>query len=196
MSHAYLKKNLDRLSFELKIVFLVHVLTMFFCLAPWFSAVPLYDDPFYYTAFEGSHFPGFMIGICIFLVSFIVSAFFGNKMVEYRRVVLPFSENKFYVMAGGQQIVLLVLMWSVLFSMGQDFESSEIRFGFFATFIAQVAGLTAALLHIKNVKQRSVRELLNSFKVDQLPREEPAPPVLEKKPLDPDQSGVEIKINH
>ena len=35
-----------------------------------------------------------------------------------------------------------------------EYEIAEIRFGFFATFIAQIVGLTAAFLNIQNEEQK------------------------------------------
>ncbi len=149
MKHASLNKNYQSLSFELKIIFWAHLITAIFCFFPWFTTNPLYDNSFYYNAFEGT---GFLIGIFIFVLSLCIALFFLNRLLEYRKIKLSFPEPLLYLLIGLEQLILLILMWSVLFSMSQEFEFAEVRFGFYVAFIAQIISFTAAFLSIKMEK--------------------------------------------
>ncbi len=158
MKTAFLRKNFQNFSFELQVIFFAHLATAIFCFFPWFAADPAYEDPFFNTAFGGA---GFLIGIFIFLVSISIVLFLLNRLFEYQKVKLSFSESAFYFYAGIEQIVFLVLMWSVLFYISRTYEVSEIRFGFYGAILAQIMGLTAAFLNIKNEKRDSVRNFFS-----------------------------------
>ena len=164
MKYAFLVKNFNHLSFEEKTIFLAHLGTAVSCLFPWFSASPLYGESISYLAFFG---PGFLIGFFIFLISMTVSLFFVDKILETKkfksltRNLSNLQLNYLFVAAGVEQIVFLVLMWSVLLSVGNDFGESEIRFGIFMAFLAQVVGLTAAFLAIQNEKQKAAKSFFS-----------------------------------
>lgn len=154
MKYAFVHKNFRQLSFERKTIFLAHALTLVFCFFPWFSADPVYESEFFYNAFEGA---GFLIGTFIFLISLIITLLFVDRLLEKRKVKLPFPENWLYFGAGLQQLLLLVIMWSVLAAIGNDFENHEIRFGIFFVFIAQVCALVATFLDFQLEQQKKAR---------------------------------------
>lgn len=154
MKYAYIHKNFRNLSFEKKIIFLVHAFTLVFCFAPWFSATPVYTDAFFYNAFEG---PSFLIGTLIFLISLTIFLLYIDRIFEKQKVTLSFSENILYFVTGSQQILLLILAWSVLMISGREFETHSIRFGIFVIFILQVAGLVATFLNYQIEQQKKAQ---------------------------------------
>lgn len=155
MKHAYLHKNFRNLSFEKKLIFLSHAFTLIFCFFPWFSASPVYIDEFFYNAFEG---PTYLIGMLVFLISFLIFLLFLDRLFEKQKVTLSFSENILYFVCGAQQILLLVLAWSVLMVIGREFENHEIRFGISVIFILQVIGLVATFLNYQINQQKKVKQ--------------------------------------
>lgn len=154
MKYAFLHKNFRDLTFERKTIFLAHLATILFCFTPWFSADPVYEEEFFFNAFQGT---GFLIGFFIFLISLIIVLLFMDQLFEKRKIKLSFSENILYFSTGAQQILLLILMWSVLASVGNQFESHSIRFGIFLTFMAQIAGLVATFLNFQIEKQNQAK---------------------------------------
>ncbi len=158
MKHAFIHKNFRNLSFEKKTIFLSHLLTLVFCFFPWFYATDSYDGPFWYSAFGG---PSFLIGFLIFLISFVIVILFIDRLLEKETVKLPFSENTLYFAAGAQQILLIILAWSVLSSKGTEFADYEIRFGIFLVFVAQVSGLVATFLNAQLEAQHKARNFFN-----------------------------------
>ncbi len=154
MRHAFLHKNFRELNFEKKAVLISHVLTLIFCWFPWFEASKDYIPTFNYNAFSG---PGFLIGTFVFLISLLVVVYFLDRLFESERVKLPMSENSLFFAAGALQILLIVLAWSVLFSVGRDFSESGLRFGIFLTFVSQVAGLVATFLNAQLDRQTQAR---------------------------------------
>ncbi len=164
MKYAFLHKNFQALTFELRVIFLAHLANVILCFTPWFYAAPGYDEPFYNNAFQGV---GFLIGTFIFLLSLSVVGLFVNRLCEYHKIKKWYiPESHFYFLVGLLQILLLILMWSVLFYVSREYEVSEIRFGFFATFLAQIAGLTAAGLNIKSEKKKNVQSFFHNPPLD------------------------------
>ena len=155
MKYAFVHRNFRALSFEKKTIFLAHLATMIVCFIPWFSAEPVYGDPFFYNAFTG---PAFLIGYVIFLISLVIFLLFLDRLLDKRKIKLTFSENYLYGICGLEQLLLLVLTWSVLAVSGNQFESSMVRFGIFVALIAQVVGLVATFLELQQDKQEQVKE--------------------------------------
>lgn len=155
MRYAYVHKNLRRLSFEKKVILGSHALTVLACFFPWFGAKPLYEPDFFYSAFSG---PGFLIGYFIFTISLVIVLLFVDRLLEKEVIKLPFSENYLYFGAGAQQILLIILMWSVLLSTGDDYAKHAIRFGIFIAFIAQVSGLVATFLNYQLDRQHEAKQ--------------------------------------
>ncbi len=168
MKYAFLAKNFNNLSFEQRVVFLAHAGTALFCFFPWLSIEPLYDEPYWHSAFGGS---GALIGAFVFLVSLGVSIFFADKLFESKKISLPFPENSLFFVAGIEQVIFLILAWSVLLSGASDFESSEIRFGISLSFLAQAAGIVAAYLQIQKDKVRATQEFFELPRKHSLPRQ-------------------------
>lgn len=158
MKYAFLHKNFRNLSIEKKAIFLAHFATLVLCFFPWFSATPVYDEAFFYNAFGG---PSFLIGFFIFMISFVIVILFFDRLLEKQKVQLPFSESMLYFVAGAEQMLLLVLSWSVLASTGMEYENHAIRFGLFLVFIAQVSGLVATFLFYQIEQQAKAK---NFFK--------------------------------
>jgi len=149
MKYAFLVKNFKNLSFEQKVIFLAHAGTVIFCFFPWLSVEPMYDNPYWHSAFGGS---GALIGAFIFLFSLGIVLFFIDKIFDAKRISLPFSENILFFTAGIEQLVFLILAWSVMVSGASGFESSEIRFGISLCFLSQVTGLMATYLQSQKNK--------------------------------------------
>ena len=138
----------------MRVIFLAHALTALFCFLPWISVEPLYDSPYWNSGFFG---PSGLIGLFIFLFSISVVVIFFDKLLETKRIKLPFSEESFFFGVGAQQVLLIVMAWSVLVSVSRDFEVSEIRFGIFVALLSQIIGLVAASLQMKkDRKQRAM----------------------------------------
>lgn len=154
MKYAYLNRNFKKLSFEERVIFLSHAATALFCFFPWISVEPLYDEPYWNSAFSG---PGALIGAFIFGVSLLVALFFLDQIMETKRVNLPFASRYLFYGAGAEQLIFLVLSWSVLMSVTRDFESSEIRFGIFACLLAQVVGLVSAYLYAQAEQKKKAK---------------------------------------
>ncbi len=151
---AFMRKNFRELSFEMRVIFLAHALTVLFCFFPWISVEPLYDSPYWNSGFFG---PSGLIGLFIFLFSASVVVLVIDKLLETKRIKLPFPERYFYVGVGIEQVLLIVLAWSVLISISRDFEVSEIRFGIFIALLSQIIGLVAAYLQTqKDRKQQAM----------------------------------------
>lgn len=158
MRYAFLHKNFRELNFEKKVILISHLLTMIFCFFPWFEADPAYDAKFTYNAFQG---PGFLIGFFVFLISFVVALYFLDRLFESERVGLPMPENTLFFGASLQQLLLIVLAWSVLFATGKDFGDHAIRFGIFLSFVAQVAALVGTFLNMQLDRQRQAQSFFN-----------------------------------
>ncbi len=92
----------------------------------------------------------------MFLFSVSVVVLFLDKLLETKRINLPFPERQFFVAVGAQQVLLVVLAWSVLISISRDFEVSEIRFGIFVALLSQIIGLVAAQLQTQKDKKQQV----------------------------------------
>lgn len=154
MRYAYVHKNLRQLSFEKKVILGSHALTLVACFTPWFEAKLTYEPDFLYNAFGG---PGFLIGIFIFTISLIIVLLFTDRLLEKEVIKLPFSENYLYFGAGAQQILLIILMWSVLLATGDNYADHAIRFGIFIAFIAQISGLVATFLNYQLDQQHEAK---------------------------------------
>lgn len=155
MRYAYVHKNLRDLIFEKQVILGSHALTLVACFFPWFEAKPSYEADFWYNAFRG---PGFMIGLFIFTISLVIVLLFLDRLFEKERVKIPFPENYLYFGAGAQQILLIVLMWSVLMATGDDYGDHAIRFGIFVAFVAQISGLVATFLNYQLEKQNQAKQ--------------------------------------
>ncbi len=155
MRYAYVHKNLRQLNFEKKVILAAHAITLIVCFFPWFEADPAYEPTFFYNAFQG---PGFLIGTFIFVISLIITLLFLDRLFEKETVKLPFGENLLYFIAGVEQILLLILVWSVLVYTGKDFGDHEIRFGIFVAFVAQVSALVATFLNYQLDRQHEAKK--------------------------------------
>ena len=152
---AFLRKNFNTLSFEMRVIFLAHAATALFCFLPWISVEPLYESPYWNSGFFG---PSGLIGLFIFLFSIAIVIMFLDKLLETKRVKLPFPEEYFFFGVGVEQMLLLVLAWSVLISVSRDFEVSELRFGIFVAILSQIVGLVATSLQMKKDKKQRVMD--------------------------------------
>ncbi len=155
MKYAFLHKNFRNLSFEIKTIFLSHFLTIISCFLPWYSSSSPYGEDVFYNAFKG---PSFLIGFFIFVISFVIVILFIDRLLEKQKVKLPISEIALYGGAGVQQIILLILAWSVLVSVGINTEGGNVRFGIFFIFIVQIAGLVATFLFYQIESQKNVKK--------------------------------------
>lgn len=139
-------------------IFGAHLLTLVLCFFPWFSAElssgSIRSEKFFYTAFSG---PGFLIGVALFLFSLFVVVVFLDELLGINRIKLPLSRASLYLVVGAQQVFLLLLVWSMLHSLGSEFSVSEIRFGIFFVFVAQVTGLVAAFLNAQAERQAQAK---------------------------------------
>jgi len=167
ISLAFVHRNFRTLSFEARVIFLANFATLVFCFFPWLSVSPNYGEKFFLNAFSG---PGFLIGSLIFLISASVVAIFLDKICETKKIKLPFSEISVLSVATIQQLVFVVLAWSVLFSVGRSYENATIRFGLFAIFLGQITAAVAVYLQGKNEAQKTARSFLQHPNV---PRETP-----------------------
>jgi len=175
MKYAFLHRNFKRLSLEQRVIFVCHALTVAFCFFPWISIEPIYlEDAYWNSAFSGR---GALIGFFIFMLSLSVMLYFLDLIFESKRIKIPFAADKFFLTVGIEQIIFLILAWSVLMPMSQDFEASEIRFGFFASFFAQIVGLVGSYLYSCGDKKRVVRDFFQPVE-----QETPASPVKKSKP--------------
>ncbi len=150
---AFLHKNFREMEFEMKIIFLVHLLTIAFCFMPWISYSPLYGDTYFNTAFGGLT---KIIGILIFLVSLGICLIFVAELFKSKIIKLPVSKETIFIFAGIQQIILIVCVWSVLMFMGKGYDLSEIRFGIIFCLLFQVFGLVSAYLSSRIEKKDEV----------------------------------------
>jgi hypothetical protein len=157
ISFAFIHKNFRTFSFETKIIFWVNLATVVFCFFPWLSINPSYGEKFFLNAFSS---PGFLIGTFIFLISLTIVFIFLDKICETKKIKLPLPETDFLTFAIIQQILFIVLAWSVLFSVGREYESATIRFGFFLIFLSQITAAVAVFLRKKNENQQSARNFL------------------------------------
>ncbi len=156
MKYAFVVKNFKALTFEQQTIFIAHLATLLFCFFPWLAVEPLYEDPYWYSAFRGA--TG-LIGIFIFLFSLGVSLFWLEQIFDLKKIKkLPLTPAQIFLIVGLQQILLIVLAWSVLIVVGRSFENSELRFGLSAAFLAQCVGLVAAYLQLEKDRQGAARE--------------------------------------
>ncbi len=154
---AFIHRNFRTLVFETRVILLANFATLVFCFFPWLSVNPNYGEKFFLNAFAG---PGFLIGSFIFLISIVVVIILLDKICETKKINLSFPETKILTIATIQQLVFIVLTWSVLFSVGRNYESATIRFGFFAIFLSQITAAVAIYLRKKNESQKSARDFL------------------------------------
>jgi len=158
MKYAFLHKNFREFNFERKVIFLAHLATLVFCFFPWLEINPAYEAKFYYNAFQG---PGFLIGIFIFVISLVIVFLFLDRLFERELIKFPFSENWIYYVASIEQVILLILVWSVLNNIGNGFIEHNLRYGIFLAFVAQISALVATFLNHQLDKQHQVREFFN-----------------------------------
>lgn len=145
LKYAFLRKNIRELSFEKKLLLVAQIFTMIGCFMPWFSATHNYEPPEFFGAFSGS---SFLLGWLTFLIALAITVFFLDRLLEKQNITLPFSEDFLYFFAHGQQLLLVILAWSVIASTGsQSFTFYEPRFGLFLCMILQVIGLVSAFLN-------------------------------------------------
>ena len=160
---AFIAKNFRQLSLERKIIFFVHILTLFGCVCPWVAGQPLYEAPFAHNAFGGAH---FLLGFLVFLISAGVVLFFVDEIFETQKLKIKVRENFLFFAAGGQNLILTIGAWSVIFAFSREFVDTEIRFGIFIVFLAQIVGLVATYLNYQNEKQKKVHHFFNAPKSD------------------------------
>ena len=160
MRYAFLHKNFRELNFEKKVIFVSHILTVVLCFFPWFEYdIGDFSPASSYNAFGG---PGAMIGFIIALISFVIGLYFLDRLFESERVELPVSENSLFFGASLQQLLLIVLAWSVLSFIGREYSQSAIRFGIFLAFVAQVTALVATFLNIQLDRQHQAQSFFNN----------------------------------
>ncbi len=150
---AFLHKNFRDLKFELKVVFLMHLLTVVFCFMPWVSYSPLYGSSYYENAFGGTI---KLMGVLIFLISLAVCFIFADKLFKTKKIKLPVAENLIFIFAGIQQIILIVCAWSVLMFMSGGFNLMETRFGIIFCLFFQIFGVVAAYLLTRDKQRKEV----------------------------------------
>lgn len=151
---AFFYRNFRKLGFESKTILIAHLLTVIFCFFPWAWIEPSFGPPLFYSAFSG---PAGLIGAFIFLISLTVVVIFADQLFESHRLKFRVSENAVFLTAGVQQLIFLVLAWSVLMSVGRGFENFEIRFGIFGSFMMQIVGLVAVYLQSQQDKKEKVQ---------------------------------------
>jgi len=159
MRYAFLHKNFRELNLEKRVIFIAHFLTMIFCFFPWFEADSEYVATFTYNAFSGAH---FLLGSCIFVISLLITIYFLDRMFESEKVPLPISQNTLFFGASLQQILLIVLAWSVIVATGKDFGEHAVRFGIFLAFVAQIAALVATFLNAQLDRQQQARSFFKN----------------------------------
>jgi len=86
------------------------------------------------------------------MLSLLIVGLYINQFANWKNIQLPISESKMHLAVGIEQIIFLVLMWSVLYSVSREFDGAEISFGFYGTFVLQVGVVTSAFLNHKNSK--------------------------------------------
>lgn len=150
---AFLHKNFREMGFELKVIFMSHILTAVCCFMPWISYVPLYGDAYFDNGFGG---PTKVMGMMIFLIALIISFLFLSKLFKSKSVRLPVEEEIVFIFGGVLQIILIICAWSVLLFMGSGYDVSEIRFGLFFCLLLQIFGLVAAFLLQRGNKKEEV----------------------------------------
>jgi len=155
MKYAYIHKNVRELNFESLVVAGCHFFTVVACFMPWFAATPTYGQIFWYNSFKG---PGFLIGIMIFLISLSIVILFLDRIIEINKIKLPVSANYVYLVAGMQQLFLIILLWSVLVAVGSSYSDHALRFGIFMAFALQVCGLAATYLNLQIEKKQAAKD--------------------------------------
>ena len=150
---AFLHKNFREMGLEMKTVFLAHLLTVVFCFMPWVGYTPLYGSGYLENAFSGAT---KFIGIFIFLISLAICSIFFAKLFKIKIKKLPVEEDLIFIFAGFQQIILIICAWSVLFFMGNGYDSLEIRFGIIFCLLFQVFALVGAFLLKRGTKKEEV----------------------------------------
>lgn len=154
MKLAFLHKNFSSLSLEHKVICLVHGATLLLAFFPWYSETPAYGDALWRTAFQG---PSFLIGTSIFLLSLLVIIYFVDILWERKKFNIRLPIDPIFLAIGAQQLLLIVLAWSVLEHTASQSYSAEIRFGVFLVFLLQFAGLISSILSIKGNRKQQVR---------------------------------------
>ncbi len=165
---AFLLKNFRNLSFEWKIVFLASLATVIACVLPWVALTGEYLTMDYYSAFGGET---RIIGVLIFFLSlanvyyFIDKIFDLKKFDQLRKRWDGFSENYFFAISAGEQILLLMIAWSIIKRISVNY---DIAFGFFIAFFAQIILLAAAMLAIKDKKHQKAKSFFSLPEVENL----------------------------
>ncbi len=172
MKYAFLNRNFKKLAFEERLIFGAHLATVIFCFFPWISVEPLYEDPYWNSAMAGS---GALLGAFIFLLSLCVVLIFADKILEAKRIKIPFNENYLFFVAGVEQLIFLILAWSVLIASVREFENAELRFGLLLCFLVQIVGLVASYLLNQNLHKKNTKDFF------QHPDKHPAKKPEEKK---------------
>jgi len=152
---AFLLRNLKNLSFEEKVVFGSHGVTILFCLFPWMSFAPIYGDLESYNAFQG---PARLMGWLIFLMSLMAIASFVDQIMQKKWLQFSISNNTILGFLAFQEIILLVCSWSVLVYFGGNFEESQARFALFGCLFAQVLALVFTYLEVQKDKKQAVQD--------------------------------------
>lgn len=157
MRHAFVHKNFRELNFEKKVIFLCHVLLIVFLFTPWLSEDTDHSPLEFLMAFN---YITWLIALIMFVISFLVVAYFIDRLIESERVKLPITENTFFYITAAQQLLLIIIAWSVLSAFGKtsiDYVDSSMRFGIFLAFVTQVTALVATFLNSQLDKQTQAR---------------------------------------
>lgn len=158
MKYAFLQNNILRLPQEHKAILAANLATAIFCFLPWYSESPSYDIPDWTNAFGGN---SFLIGWVIFLLSITVLVYFHDILWERKKIKLPFEIHWLFLGISIQQLVLIILAWSVLYSFGSiDYEAGP-TFSILLAFFAQFASAVSAFLLIKGHKKNVVKDFFD-----------------------------------
>lgn len=152
-------RNFRNLDMEEKLIFSSHAATIFLCFFPWIALTPVYGVAETFNAFSG---PTKLMGWLIFLLSLVGIAFFADKILQKKWLKFSIPNELILGFGSFQQVILLICIWSVLVQYGQGFENSEILFGLFLCFFAQVLALAATHLLMKKGKKKAVEDFFTT----------------------------------
>ena len=165
MRLAFVHKNFRELNFEERAIFVLSFTTLISSYFPWFS-YPGNDGHVFQNIFQGET---FLLGILIFLSSLVIFLFFLGKIFElkiYKKLRKAINKDQFFLektllVLAIQQLVLIILLWSIKISLIEFYPYAIFRFGISLAFVSQLANVLICSLLLKKNQQINIKKIFN-----------------------------------
>ncbi len=147
------QKRYSALEIEHKVAFWGAFLTPLSLLFPWVTYTALRTE----FVNNGYTAPTWAIGLTLVAISLIILWTYLRDFWSISRLRVPLPKAILLIMGGGLGLLLALLSWTVLLSVGRAYGESEIRMGLFLTCLLQLLMATSGWLLFQKQKEELVR---------------------------------------